>query len=411
MTSAGSPLLPGKAPPGAGVVHLLRKILPESLGGESHDGAAKVAAACLCHLLAFGLMAMDPFFSETGMFRWRQSSTLMLLSILIVLTIAFDWHLLGRPRGVNLCGQMVFFLPFTLFLARLLGSPWSLAQGTDLLSQVAGVLKNIAGAIGVGNLVPKFISDFFLSPSLFVLLVMFAFSAEMFRSRQNRVAACVGMLLVPFAVLYSSGGTYPSLAFAVGSLLMAGGVALQYQDVDRIYREMPLMSRIAHLTNPVELRASSRLLQRALADGRLVEKTAHDIVRRCCESHGLSLDDDAVDRTAATLIRRLVFEHGVLQLQQTAEGTYLVPVETIGEDESTWRAIATAPRRFIVGTIAVVWWLMPLDLVPDALPIVGTMDDVLLLAAAAIPLAEFISPAVPRLQGKPYRSASRLGSR
>jgi hypothetical protein len=123
----------------------------------------------------------------------------------------------------------------------------------------------------------------------------------------------------------------------------------------------------------------------------------------------VALDEDALDRTAATLIRRLVFEHGVLQLQQTADGTYLVPVESAGEDESTWRAIATAPRRAIVGTIAVVWWLMPIDLIPDALPIVGTMDDVLLLSAAAIPLAEFISPAAPRLQGKVSRSPRRLG--
>lgn len=401
-------LLPGKTALVESAWHSLRKVLPESLGGESHDGAVKVAAACLCHSVAFGLMAMDPFFSESGMFRWRQSSTLMLLSILIVLTIAFDWHLLGRPRGVNLFGQLLFFLPFTLFLARLLGSPWSLAQGTDLLSQVTGVLGRIAGAIGIGNLIPKFISDFFLSPSLFLLLVMFAFSAEMFRSQQNRVAACVSMLLVPFAVLYSSGSNYPSLAFVAGTLLMAIGIAFQYQDVDRIYREMPLMARISHLTNPLELRASSRLLQRAMADGRLVEKTAHDIVRRCCESQGVDLDEDALDRTAATLIRRLVFEHGVLQLQQTADGTYLIPVEAAGEDESTWRAIATAPRRLIVGTIAVVWWLMPIDLIPDALPIVGTMDDVLLLSAAAIPLAQFISPAVPRLQGKLKNSPRRL---
>lgn len=408
MTSDRAPLLPSKTTLVESAWHSLRKVLPESLGGESHDGAVKVASACCCHLVAFGLMAMDPFFSESGMFRWRQSSTLMLLSMLIVLTIAFDWHLLGRPRGVNLFGQLLFFFPFTLFLARLLGSPWSLAQGTDLLSQVKGVLGDIAGVIGIGNLIPKFISDFFLSPSLFLLLVLFAFSAEMFRSRQNRVAACVSMLLVPLAVLYSSGSDYPSLSFVAGTLLMAMGVAFQYQDVDRIYREMPLMARLSHLTNPLELRASSRLLQRAMADGRLGQESAIGIVRRCCESQGLSLDEDALKETAHILVERLVAEHGVLQLQRTTEGAYLIPVEATGEDESTWRAIATAPRRFIVGTIAVVWWLMPIDLIPDAVPLVGTMDDVLLLSAAAIPLAEFISPAVPRLQGKVKVSPRRL---
>jgi hypothetical protein len=42
----------------------------------------------------------------------------------MVSAIAFEWHLLGVSKGLNLVGQIVLAYPFTLFVARLLGQPW-----------------------------------------------------------------------------------------------------------------------------------------------------------------------------------------------------------------------------------------------------------------------------------------------
>jgi uncharacterized membrane protein YkvA (DUF1232 family) len=44
-----------------------------------------------------------------------------------------------------------------------------------------------------------------------------------------------------------------------------------------------------------------------------------------------------------------------------------------------------------LGGIAIIWWLSPLDIIPDAAPIVGTIDDILVLWLGGTPLMKQIA--------------------
>ncbi|HBJ87888.1 MAG TPA: hypothetical protein DDZ88_29320 [Verrucomicrobiales bacterium] len=68
-----------------------------------------------------------------------------------------------------------------------------------------------------------------------------------------------------------------------------------------------------------------------------------------------------------------------------------------GIDDSTpdvFSRIATVPKLAVAGLIALAWILSPIDLIPDATPVIGALDDV----AAGLVVA-----------GMAFRSRSRRG--
>ncbi len=47
------------------------------------------------------------------------------------------------------------------------------------------------------------------------------------------------------------------------------------------------------------------------------------------------------------------------------------------EGDDAWSAIARWPKVIVVILIATLWVLSPVDLIPDATPIIGVVDDVM----------------------------------
>jgi uncharacterized membrane protein len=130
-------------------------VIPDLLGMSASGGYRPSALArqllvIVLYVAAARLMMHDPWFTSDT-FTWRQSSVITLLGLLMVSAIAFEWHLLGVSKGLNLVGQIVLAYPFTLFVARLLGRPW---HQTDTGGVLGALITNLAGqqALRLGEL-------------------------------------------------------------------------------------------------------------------------------------------------------------------------------------------------------------------------------------------------------------------
>jgi uncharacterized membrane protein YkvA (DUF1232 family) len=94
--------------------------------------------------------------------------------------------------------------------------------------------------------------------------------------------------------------------------------------------------------------------------------------------------------------RDLVTTHGLLQVRHDAEGIFLVPPPALEFEADVLEQIARLPRMLIVFLLAGVWVIMPFDLVPDAIPLVGTVDDVIVMTLAGWPLTRLLEQRIER---------------
>ena len=122
------------------------------------------------YVAAARLMMHDPWFTSDT-FTWRQSSVITLLGLLMVSAIAFEWHLLGVSKGLNLVGQIVLAYPFTLFVARLLGQPWHQTDTGGVLGALFTAVRAAGGFLGVSSFIPAWISDAISSPGTAMVLL------------------------------------------------------------------------------------------------------------------------------------------------------------------------------------------------------------------------------------------------
>jgi hypothetical protein len=166
----------------------------------------------------------------------------------------------------------------------------------------------------------------------------------------------------------------PSLPFIGGLATMLFGMCLQYRDVEKYHRDKEILHRLRHVTDELERRSCLRLVTRTWADGRLGEQTAEGLVRQTYE-HVPGVDAVGV---------------------HDSEGIFLVPPPSLEFEADVLEQIARLPRMVIVFLLASCWVLMPFDIVPDAIPLVGAVDDVIVMTLAGWPLARLLEQRIDR---------------
>ncbi|NLG14104.1 MAG: DUF1232 domain-containing protein [Lentisphaerae bacterium] len=71
----------------------------------------------------------------------------------------------------------------------------------------------------------------------------------------------------------------------------------------------------------------------------------------------------------------MMFEYDLLVLRADSEGKYLHANAMLRFHDSLLVSISVFPRALLAIVLALVWVALPIDLIPDTLPIVGILDD------------------------------------
>lgn len=380
--------------PQPGAISHLRALLEGTrtvAGKVASPTHAPLVVQCLSLVLYFAaarLMMLDPWFTGES-FAWKQSSILVLLAFLVVMAVAFEWHLLGVSRGFNLVVQVALAYPFVLFLARLMGRPWNYAGNDSPLGWAVSMATKAADAFtGLSSMIPMWIRDAFSSPGTTLILLFFCVVTTFCSTTQMRIGGVVAMLLMSLAVVFSQPSP-PSTWFILGAVLMGVGAAMQYRDVGKYYRDRAILERLRRATDETARRASLRLVTRAWEEGRLSEATAEGLVREAYRDVP-NIDEQVVHEATRVIVQDLVTTYGLLDIRHNAHGIFLVPPAESELENDILDQAARFPRLLIVFLLAIAWVCMPIDMIPDAVPIFGAIDDVVMMSLATMPLGQIL---------------------
>ena len=392
------PIAPSSVRPVSATISTWVRGLPEVLGMPAQVGHHPAALAhqllvIVLYLAAARLMMLDPWFTGDS-FTWRQSSVITLLGLLMVSAMAFEWHLLGVSKGLNLVGQIVLAYPFTLFVARLLGRAWHDGGTGGVLGALFQAVRAAGGFLGVSSFIPAWIADALASPGTAIVLLALCVVTSIGGTAATRMGLTAGLFFIPLAVAFSQ-PPVPGMPFIGGLFTMLFGMFMQFSDVEKYHRDKEILRRLRHVTDESERRCCLRLVTRTWADGRLGEQTAEGLVRQTYEQVP-GVDATAVREITRSITHDLVTTHGLLQVRHDSEGIFLVPPPALEFEADVLEQIARLPRMVIVLLLASCWVLMPFDLVPDAIPLVGAVDDVIVMTLAGWPLAHLLEQRIDR---------------
>ena len=77
-------------------------------------------------------------------------------------------------------------------------------------------------------------------------------------------------------------------------------------------------------------------------------------------------------------------EQRLIELRGNRGGTFLTPCPELGVENTLLRGVAEVPRLLFALFFALLWIVSPVDLIPDAIPFFGTLDDAAVAILAAL---------------------------
>ncbi len=320
----------------------------------------KFFAALLLQFASLTFFLRDPWFGRL-MFQAETSVTVAVIALILLAAFVWEDCLFGPPEGANLALQLTLLVPFYFYLYRIVGiSP--IAPSTDLLPEAIHRF--------VAEHAWRPVAEIFDNPAL--LLVILALMLGLcFRSRTIRTGA-VGLALFYFTVRGFSAETGDAAFYlpAVGSL--AAALALQYRPYDRIVLYGNIKQALDRETDPACYRAMLKIAVECCRYDELGEESILHLVREEFPDAGT----DELRRIAAGLLSRLIHRHHLLELSGGENGLRLTPNPAIRRVRSPLAGIAVVPRVAFGCILAALWVLSPIDLIPDAVPFFGMLDDV-----------------------------------
>lgn len=327
-------------------------------------------ASCVCFI-------RDPWFGRF-FFTFETNLLIALLALVIVASFAWEESRLGSPRGANLLLHFTLLVPFTMFLTRLFGASPARAFDSSLFGLLRERVAELGGFLGINQQVPEFLKDLFVSP-LLPLTVLAVLAGCCFRRPALRFGFLFLVLAAGFlAALKAPEGSalycFAATAALGAALLLQSNPAANAIACGRILRELE------RETDRAAYRAKLRIATETL---RRKELDADTTVRLTRDEYP---DVSAMELRAITaqLTGDLVTLHRLLELRGDRGGTILTTCPELGTENLLLRGVAEVPRLLFALCFALLWIISPVDLIPDAIPFVGTLDDAAVAILAAL---------------------------
>lgn len=357
-------------------------------GGIHSLRSWKFYAVFVLYFAATSLFMSDSFFGITR-FEYHQGVVPSLVALIIVSALAWEMILLGPVNGCNLVLQVFLVVPVSLLIARLFGAPSEVVASTNDATFLSGIwtqLSQFSRDFGLQQLItkfftliPVFIRDVFAHPMTSFILI-FTLLSLCFKNEKVRIGLI--LTLIVLGTLFSLTESF-SFFFVGAWVCLFLGISFQYCHYQKIMMYKNILAQI--ISGPsvdrLEFRVMMRVVTFALVQGRVSESTVHAIVK----SEYNALHDYKTTETriiAGEITRKLVYEYAALELRGDNQGVSLTLNDRLSHYTTFLAGVSVYPRLLFAFAIAFFWAIMPLDLVPDAIPCLGMLDDMVVTILA-----------------------------
>ena len=89
---------------------------------------------------------------------------------------------------------------------------------------------------------------------------------------------------------------------------------------------------------------------------------------------------------AAKLTQMMMYEYNLVRVRNDADGPYVVATENLYRNNGLLSELTLFPKIAVMLIVALIWVLLPFDVIPDATPIIGSLDDVLVTMLSGVAL-------------------------
>lgn len=354
------------------ITSLIAVRMPEGRGVAALT-APRFFAVLLLYVGALIVFARDPFFQNNGIFVYRQGIVTVFFAF--VLTASLNWEMLlfGRVSGANLLLQLMQLPALTLLLARLTAFPSEPMGPKGMVRKFFQFLQTVdQEAFNFTGSVPAWISDLFSNwrISLCFMLILFFLS---FRNLQLKLGLLLSVLVILFGSA-AAGGL--SIWLIGGTLLLIAGYSFQFCRFDRVIFFENAVRRIAR-SGPCDSMLSSVLfavLSVFYENGRVSRPQLLQLVQSVyAEKYPLQGND--LQLIASEIVRKMVYQYGLAEVHSSGDGEFLAPNPRLFRYDNLLGMAAVAPRILMTAAFAILWIMLPVDLVPDGIPLFGVLDD------------------------------------
>lgn len=335
-------------------------------------------------LLAGSLLCLihDPYFIVYGEFAYSQGVVVLLLALTVAAAFLWETPIFGKPAGANLLLQSFSIVPFALLMTRLCA-----ADGTSSQAQKAPDFSGFWAAVSevlyrVLEIIPAWIRELFSNWHI-MLLFLVVLGILCWRDVRFRVGAITLILLLLFAI--QLGRDSGILNLIAGALLLATALCLMFSRYDKVSYYENILKRLhrSKTFSPEELRSILLVMEKLERKKRLSDEDFRQIVKDCYAADNL-LPKGVLDQIAGELARRMIHNHDLVSLRNDSEGIFMFPDPLLYQDDNLLCAVAVVPRLIFVSIFALLWVVLPFDLLPDSLPLVGLIDDMVVMALSGV---------------------------
>lgn len=290
------------------------------------------------------------------------------LALFLTLSAAWELRILGDPHRPDVWpAHLLLLATLTVFFARTLTladtpelpvyQPTALGWLGDALTQSVYALRET---------VPECIVRFFANWRLTLTLFLF-FCAMCIRHLFFRLCTLGGILLFPW--IFTLTDTFATDLLFGGIALLAGVKNLLSRPSLPALQTAALKLRPLAVHDPDFVCSALRILD-LVRDG-----AAHPVPEVA-----------AIHPEPEQVLDRMI-RLGLLELQMTVRGKDITLAKALRR-ASPLALLSRLPRALFLLTIVCIWVALPIDLIPDALPFVGSLDDITLSILALHSLRE-----------------------
>lgn len=335
-------------------------------------------------LLSGSLLCLiyDSYFIADEEFKYCQGTVVLLMALTIAAAFLWETPIFGKPAGANLLLQAFSILPFGLLMARLCAADGKSSQELTA-PNLAGFWEPMGNALTKTlEIIPEWIRDL-VSNWQITLLFLLVLGILCLRSIQLRTGAIGLVLLLLFAHQFTRGGNLMNLT--VSALLLMTALSFMFSRYDKVsyYENILKRLRRSKTLGAEELRAVLLVMEQLERKKRLSDGNFRQIVKDCYMVNGAYTENE-LNMISGELAKRMIHNHDLVSLRNDSEGIFLFPDPLLFQDDNLLSSIAVVPRIAFVSVFAILWVIMPVDLIPDALPLVGTLDDIAVMILSGI---------------------------